>query len=206
MSLKTFVKIGKVTNLSDARYCAGMMADIIGFNLEEGTEGFVSPEKFKEITDWVAGIDFAGEFKDAQAAEVKLAAQKYALDYIEIQNPDLLEELSELGTPLIYKHVIANENDLKKLNATLNYAGEFTRYLILKCLQPSFFEDIHRVLSANKPAIHLLRSYGLSIATASAIANDPYFYGIELEGGPEDRPGFKDYGEVMEILEALEDE
>ena len=29
MPLKTFVKVGNITNLSDARYCAGMGVDML---------------------------------------------------------------------------------------------------------------------------------------------------------------------------------
>lgn len=206
MSLKTFVKIGKITNLSDARYCAGMMVDILGFNLEEGTEGFVTPETFKEITDWVAGVDFAGEFKNAQASEIKLALTNYPINYVEVENQELLEELKDIGIPLIYKLVISSEKEIDKLGSKLNYATEFVEYVILDCLNPSLFEDIHKILSEVNPDVKLLRSYGISEATASSIANDDYFYGIELEGSPEDRPGFKDYGDVMDILEVLEED
>lgn len=206
MSLKTFVKIGKITNLSDARYCAGMMVDILGFNLEEGTEGFVSPETFKEITDWVAGVKFAGEFKNAHAAEIKLASEKYNLDYIEVQDQELLDELSTLDIPLIYKLVISSEGDVRKIASALNYASEYTDMVIVDCLKPSMFEELHKILSEQHPKVKLIRSYGISKATVPAIANDEYFYGIELEGSPEDRPGFKDYGDVMDILEVLEED
>lgn len=35
MALKTFVKISGVNNLSDARYCAGMGVNQLGFNIED---------------------------------------------------------------------------------------------------------------------------------------------------------------------------
>lgn len=206
MSLKTFVKIGNVTNLSDARYCAGMMVDILGFNLEEGTAGFIAPDTFREITDWVAGVEFAGEFKNAQTAEIKLAAEKYALHYIEVQNFDQLEELSALEIPLIYKLIISSETTIKQLESRFDYLSELVEFVILDCLQPSLFEDVHKMLSGKKHHIKFIRSYGISKATVPSIANDEFFYGIELEGSPEDRPGFKDYGEVMDILEVLEEE
>ena len=60
MALKTFVKISSVNNLSDARYCAGMGVDIIGFDLHEGSDHYVSPSKFKEIERWISGVKLAG--------------------------------------------------------------------------------------------------------------------------------------------------
>ena len=44
MSLQTFVKVGEITNLSDARYCAGMGVDLLGFNVVENTPGYVDSE------------------------------------------------------------------------------------------------------------------------------------------------------------------
>jgi len=204
MSLKTFVKIGKIENLSDARYCAGMMVDILGFNLEEGTEGFVSAEKFKEITDWVAGVKFCGEFANAQVAEVKLATTNYPIDYIEIQNPDQLEELSELSQSLIYKIVIRDQSDLDKLTSQIAFAQDLVEYISIQCTNESLYEAIEQTLTNATTSSQLIRDYDLSEENADKIAEQGVFSGIELEGSPEDRPGFKDYGKVMDILEVLE--
>ena len=56
MALSTFVKIDGVTNLSDARYCAGMYVDVLGFNLEESSQKFLNPTQYEEITGWVSGL------------------------------------------------------------------------------------------------------------------------------------------------------
>lgn len=205
MSLKTFVKIGKIDNLSDARYCAGMMADILGFNLEEGTEGYISPEKFKEITDWVAGVKFCGEFARAQAAEIKLATSTYTLDFIEVQDIELLEELSELKISLILKIVLNGPADLSKLDS-LAYASEFVSYIVIQAPDASLSESIHQALTSQKPTTPILCAYGLTKSSVVQTAQEDLFFGIELEGSPEDRPGFKDYGAVMDILEELEED
>src|SRR5690606_35497353 len=62
MALKSFVKISEVNNLSDARYCAGMTVDLMGFDLCKESEYFISPETFMELTGWVSGPEFVGEF------------------------------------------------------------------------------------------------------------------------------------------------
>jgi phosphoribosylanthranilate isomerase len=66
MSLKTKVKAGNITNLSDARYCAGMGVDWLSFPAEK-----VNPVKFKEITDWVTGPQFVLE---AEALENSMSS------------------------------------------------------------------------------------------------------------------------------------
>ena len=206
MSLKTFVKIGKIENLSDARYCAGMMVDILGFNLEEGTEGYLSPERFKEITDWVAGVSFCGEFAHAQAAEVKLAATQYPVEYIETQNIDQLEELTDLDQELIFKLIIADNEDLTKLESSINYASEFAKFISIHLTSDSLKSEVEAILSKMDARPKLLRGYTLTHENTFEVASDTMYFGIELEGSPEDRPGFKDYGNVMDILEVLEED
>jgi phosphoribosylanthranilate isomerase len=52
MALRMRVKVGGITNLSEARYCAGMGCDYLGFRI--GGKG-LSPKEFREITGWVPG-------------------------------------------------------------------------------------------------------------------------------------------------------
>jgi len=54
--LKTKVKVSKVTNLSEARYCAGMGVDFLSFPVSS-----VDPKTYQEITGWVAGPLFGVE-------------------------------------------------------------------------------------------------------------------------------------------------
>ncbi len=80
MSLRTFVKIGSVNNLSDARYCAGMAVDLIGFNIDPETEGSVTPSFFREITEWIAGVGFVGEFEIDNARIICDAIKDYQVE------------------------------------------------------------------------------------------------------------------------------
>lgn len=206
MSLKTFVKIGKINNLSDARYCAGMMVDILGFNLEEGTNGYVNPEMFREISDWLAGVDFCGEFANAQPAEIKLATTNYNIQFIEVQDVAILEELSDLDVKLILKYTIEEASDLDQLNAHMELAQDYVEHVIIYNTKPELSNDIQKKVATLSAELSIIRGYDLSVANAPEIANGNTFSGIELEGSPEDRPGFKDYGVVMDILEVLEDD
>jgi phosphoribosylanthranilate isomerase len=206
MSLKTFVKIGKINNLSDARYCAGMMVDILGFNLEEGTDGYVNPEMFKEISEWLAGVDFCGEFSNAQPAEIKLATTSYNIQFIEVQDVAILEELSELDVKLILKYTIDSQSDLERLDAHLELAQDYVEHVIIYTTKPELSNEIQMKVAALKDDLSIIRGYDLSVANAPEIAEGSTFSGIELEGSPEDRPGFKDYGVVMDILEVLEED
>jgi len=207
MGLKTFVKVSRVDSLSDARYCAGMMVDVLGFNLQEGTDGFVDAEKFNEITNWVAGVKFCGEFKDAQVAEIKIASANHSLDFIETQVVDQLEELSELDINLILKIVIDQKENVDSLHATINYAKDLVSHIVISSQKPELYQLLNDALtSIDSEETHIICSYNITPETIQATVDTALFKGIELEGTSEERPGLKDYDNVMDVLEVLDED
>ncbi len=203
MTLKTFVKIGNITNLSDARYCAGMGVNILGFPLDPSSEDSISHENFKEITEWVSGVDLAGEFGNTSLEEIKYCIVSCDLQVIETTNIDLVEPVVALGKTVVFKIIIENEEEIAALKSRLSYLDELVKYVLISCedtsLHPSL-DDFIRYYNGN---VKMLKGYGIDEADFDDLAKFP---GIEIQGSPEERPGFKDYGRVMDILEELEEE
>lgn len=201
MGLKTFVKISNISNLSDARYCAGMMVDVLGFNIDPTSENHVNEQEFAEITEWVAGVAFAGEFHNATEDEIKDAVKKYQIDYVEISNVDLVEKVGLLGKPLILRLSINTEVELNKIASTLSYLDELTKMVLLKSDNASLFDELDAQIGYYNGNIRLLKGYGIH-----ADRSVGKFPGLELEASEEERPGFKDYGQIMDVLELIEEE
>ena len=203
MSLKTFVKIGNITNLSDARYCAGMGVDILGFPLDPTSDESISHETFKEITEWISGIDLAGEFGYASLEEIKYCVISCDLQVIQIRNLDLVEAVAALGKTVIFKLVIESEEDVTKIKSKLSYLDELVQVVLLTCENTGYFEELDNFIRFYNGNVRLLKGYGIDETDFDDMAKFP---GIELQGSPEERPGFKDYGRVMDILEELQEE
>ncbi|MFT6971874.1 MAG: phosphoribosylanthranilate isomerase, partial [Roseivirga sp.] len=85
MALKTFVKVSGINNLSDARYCAGMGVNQVGFEIEEGSPNYVDQQSFKEIKGWLSGVEFVGEINGSVGSIANLV-KDYGLDAIQIEN------------------------------------------------------------------------------------------------------------------------
>ena len=106
--LKTLVKVSAITNLSDARYCAGMGVDLLGFPL-----GKISIDQFTEIRNWLAGVQIVGEFSTNDAAEIKAKVAEY--------KPDVLEKfLDFLGS--VYGYDIRKSVTVVKPSGHLNFS------------------------------------------------------------------------------------
>ena len=190
MALKTFVKISNVSSLSDARYCAGMMVDLLGFNIDPSSESKIAPIDYKEITKWVSGVSFVGEFENADKDNICQALGEYAIETI---NP--------LSKPLIFQLSIETKEDLDMLKSKLSYLDGLAEIVVIRSTNPTLFGAIDAKIGHCNTELRLLKGFGISKS------NDlTKFSGLEMEAAKEERPGFKDYGAIMDVLEAIEED
>jgi len=201
MALATFVKISNISNLSDARYCAGMMVDVLGFNIDSTAEDFVSEGDFAEITEWVAGVKFAGEFTSASFDEIKEAIKLYPVDFVEIQDLELVEQVHLLGKPVIFRLTIDSTDDLSKLKSNLSYLDELATYVVIRSNHENLHDEIDSQIGYYNGNLKLLKGYGIEVSPQ--LKKLP---GLELEATEEERPGYNDYGLIMDVLEVIEED
>lgn len=194
MALKTMVKVGEISNLSDARYCAGMNVDMLGFRVVEGQPHYVSPELFKEIRGWFSGPAIVAEVYGIQkGGDLQAIVQNYLPDFIELGLQDLLKIHSPYSTFLLsttYEEVLANEAAIAPF-----------RVQISKIIVPA---------STDLKAVEeLARSYKVILrldaeTSIDTVLTNSSIKGIALQGTPEEKPGLKNYDQLAEILEKLE--
>ncbi len=195
MALKLSVKIGDVTNLSDARYAAGMGVDYIGFNIDSSSINRVTPKTFKEIINWVSGVGIIGEIGN----QVPENQEEY---------PSYLTETTNLTINGVSKEAIfridaknlsttAIKEAIKKQNKVAFFVVELTTEQIE--INISFLSE----LCTNSP-IYLSADFNEQLL--EKVVNTVKPKGIEIKGGLEDQPGFKDYDGIADVLEWLEEE
>jgi phosphoribosylanthranilate isomerase len=193
MALKTLVKVGRISNLSDARYCAGMSVDMLGFRVIAGQDHYVSPELFKEIRGWFSGPAIVAEaYGIEKGDDLPLIIQNYLPDFIELTLSDLVKIHSPYSTYIL-------SSTFEELTAQEKAIAPY-RTQISKVIVPA---------STDKKAIdELARSYKVLLQVDSTTSfeaiNYPSLKGIALQGSAEERPGLKNYDQLSEILEKLE--
>ncbi|UII19372.1 phosphoribosylanthranilate isomerase [Fulvivirga ligni] len=196
MALSTFVKVSSVNNLSDARYCAGMEVNLIGFNLEKEAHGYIAPDTFKELIEWLSGVEYVGEFDNYTATQIIETVKDYDLAYIQINNAELVEELQVLNTPIILN---VDPATLEGLSSDLNI-----EYLMVGSSKEEWSEDEKTTIKKYSGSYQLLISSGINENNIADLLEETGAKGIALQGGDELRPGYKDYDELADILESLE--
>ena len=203
MALSTFVKISGITNLSDARYCAGMYVDLLGFSLEENSDKFISHTQFDEITGWVSGLEFVGEFLTYHGNEVLETLTNYpSIKWIEHDRIEPLTEVEGKGYGLIYKMDLEEVRHIElEVAEKLNESGIIFHVTSAHEELDEFDKDAIKIISEN---CKVILGVGITAANVQALINELNLYGISLTGGEEIKPGLKDFDEMASILEALE--
>jgi phosphoribosylanthranilate isomerase len=206
MALKTLVKISNVTNLSDARYCAGMGVDMLGFSMDTDSSDYVDPKKFNEIKSWVAGVQIVGETTSTDPEVIEQLVSTYQPDLLQMDEAALLPYLSTFGKPLILR-VDLSQLNLDQLETLFQTGSSGAEYMLLESKSSLHLDDDLKAalqrLSARYP---VLLGTGISVDNVHDLLADLSVRGIALTGGDEERPGNKEFGDLMDILEAIEEE
>ena len=193
MALKTFVKVSGVNNLSDARYCAGMGVNQIGFNIEENHTNYTDPQSFKELSDWVSGVEFVGEIESEESAgKINSLIENYEFQAIQVASQALINEAAETGKEVIFYTTSAEEAK----NVATEYGAQLA-YILLESENLDLLEDISSQCA-------VIIASGFNADNLDDVLNQYNPKGIALKGSDEIRPGFKDFDEMADILEALD--
>ena len=185
--LKTFVKVGEINNLSDARYCAGMGVQLLGFVMSNPNRKSLSKEEYTAITQWLEGPKFVGEFIDATDEQVLESHNALNFDYVQTNSSEQALKLLSLKIPTILS-----------LDKNINHIPNGLSYVVI---EEEYEGNVHNVTSTNE----VLLGKGVDVDSLVGLTNDTSFSGIHLKGSDEIRPGFKDFDELADILEALDE-
>ncbi len=186
MSLKTKVKACNITNLSDARYCAGMGVDWLSF-----PSHVVNPTTFKEITDWVTGPQFVLELNESTPITDIV---QYPVPVLEISctQLNLIDRLSSfewiITLPLSFWKV--QKNELIRLKDKIS--------LLVLEIDTQDLQTVSDIADHFKILISQTDKYSLDTLLKLPIE------GINVTGENELKPGLKDFDKLSSILEELE--
>lgn len=204
--LSTFVKISNVTNLSDARYCAGMGVDMMGFSIDDQSPSYINPKKYQEMRTWIAGVQLVAESSETNPQILIAALTAYEVDALQVENPDHLPYLkNEFGKPLLLR-VNVDQYEADELDALMGrYALDVSYFLLESDENAPLTKDWREYLTTLSKDYPILLGFGLENEelVIEMVDNCP-IQGIALRGSEEIRPGYKDFGALMDILEALE--
>jgi len=204
MGLRVPVIISSVNNLSDARYAAGMGVEWIGFQIDENSERYVSPELFKAITSWVSGVQTVAEIVVLNPETLQRIQQEYQPDFIQYEKIENLTPSELIQTPCIRKISCLKGQELTLLNTIPAEQSLPYRYILIDLQDWSNWRSYSSEIKTTNSFSNILWALPITKEDAELI-NSLNIQGLSLKGGNEQRPGWKDLDEMIDILEALEE-
>jgi phosphoribosylanthranilate isomerase len=204
MALQTLVLVSNITNLSDARYCAGMGVDLLGFTLDPQDSSYVEPAAFKAITDWLAGVQTVGVLSHADAGEAENLLQTYPLDYLMAETSADWKALRAAGVPLLCQVSVDDNFTYEWFEYHFKAIQPEVSYFVLVSQQDTLSPATLRVIEAIAKDYSVILGFGIHVQNAHEIIHTLPLKGIALKGSHEIRPGFKDFDDLADILELLE--
>jgi phosphoribosylanthranilate isomerase len=184
MALKTKVLVENITNLSEARYCAGMGVQLLAFPSQ-----IVDPKMYQDITSWVQGPEMALDV--STCTEIPSDLNDYDCDYILISQ-DQLQSIPTETSPLIVR-LKSNGHD----HSLLLEAQARISYVIAEGLAMTKIKDL---ISHRFSILALLD--GNETTNFDELLE--WAEGVVLSGSSEAKPGLKDYDHLSMVLEKLE--
>jgi len=192
--LKTKVILSSVTNLSDARYAAGMGVDYIGYSINPESSSYVTLEQAKMISNWLSGVSFIGDIDNALIVN----RDDYATDYIQTNNFELIDELEE---PIVTIDLEAWQDEA--FVALLEELSKKVSFFILK-MPADQLTNLKPQLTKICGKVPVFISTDFDAQNIEVVVNEINPRGIVLYGSNEVKPGFSSYDGIADILELLE--
>lgn len=211
MPLITQLKMGAVNNLSDARCAAGFDAAFLGFCLDPEDNHFIPPEQIQQIINWIDGPEIVGEFGKQQAEKINQLATELNFKYIQLNYYDPDFQFESIDLPIIQTLNVISEKDYQKTENLFNSLASKVQFFLLSIdvknqNGKSILNDKEFMLRLSDwcKNYKLMLDFPFNRHNILEIVKKTSAFGINIKGGNELKPGYRDFDELIEMIELLE--
>lgn len=206
MALITSVIVNSINNLSDARYCAGVGVDMIGFSLDESQPNYVLPQEVQEIAGWVAGVKLVGEFKTTPAEQINELIETCKLDYVQLDKQYLIDEIQQIKCPVIQRARFTKDTIESELVEEMRLYNDYVAFFLIYSEDYQTIDDTNlRFLQDLASEFKIIIGFGIQKDNVTEVLTKINPAAIGLRGGQEIKPGLKDFDNLQEIFDVLEE-
>ena len=202
------VKICGITDLADARFCAGAGADYLGFIQYLKSPRYIRAEVAAQLVQWVHGPQCVGVFVNEDAPQVNRLAELADFDCVQLHGDEAPELCERIERPVIKALRIAPHTDNDAVRAQMDSYLPFVDTFLLDTWEQdvwggtgrSFDWHIARSLARDFP---VLLSGGIGAHNVICASQQVRPLGIDLSSSLESRPGKKDFDKVAAFFQVL---
>lgn len=205
---RTLVKICGITNLEDARFVSGALADYVGFIFYPESPRYIEPAKAGAIINWIEGPQKVGVFVNQPLDDVQSIATQTGLDYMQLHGEESAEYCELIDKPVIKVFHVDSDTSPDDLKIAIKPYIEHVDFLLFDTKLPGkwggtgtpFNWDLLREVSEIKP---YFLSGGLHAGNIRSAIKATHPYAVDLSSGVEKSPGLKDFTKIEEFFETM---
>lgn len=209
MDNRTRVKICGLTNLEDARFASGAMADYLGFIFYPKSPRYIEPGEAGAIINWIEGPEKVGVFVNQPLDEVNQIAKETGLDYVQLHGNESLEYCQLIDKPIIKVIHITDETSADSLKAQIALYSEVASYYLFDSkvgdqwggTGTTFDWSILEGVGEVHP---FFLSGGINPDNVQQAIKTVKPFGIDISSGVEEKPGLKDFEKIEQLMEAVQ--
>ena len=205
--MATKIKICGITNLADARYCAGAGADYLGFIQYKPSPRYIDPKLAHDIIEWVHGSESVGVFVNEDPAVVNAITAQAGFDYVQLSGDETPADCTAIDKPVIKTiHVAAGASPEEVSEACAVFADVAT-YLLLDTKKAGLYGGTGEAFDwslaqQGVPLDRLFVAGGIGPDNIAEVISTLNPFAVDLSSSVESEPGVKDFDKLAALFDA----
>ncbi|MFV1980194.1 MAG: phosphoribosylanthranilate isomerase [Rhodothermia bacterium] len=202
------IKICGTTNLADARYCAALGVDYLGFIQYPASPRYVEPALAQEIIEWVEGPRSVGVFVNEDPDLVNKIASDTEFDLVQLHGDETPDYCSLIEKPVIKAIRVKASDTVDQIRRVMrDYQSSVSSFLL-----DSFVDGVPggtgrvlpwRIAATVSQDYPVFLAGGLGPDNVVEAVETVRPVGIDVASGVEEAPGRKSFEAIDRLFAAL---
>lgn len=212
--LSTKVKAGGISHLTDARYFAAWETEWLGFPLDEQATHRIEPAQLMAIREWVDGVKICGELALTEPSEILATVEFLKLEAVQLGTELDTEQLAVIAErlPVLQSIPVEAYSDAEDISSLMAANATAVSYFILQLSQGGItWADVQagypitvEQLTKWSQQYPILIDIDLGAESPSNFMQKIPIAGFSVQGGEEEKVGFKNFDELDVFFEDIE--
>jgi phosphoribosylanthranilate isomerase len=202
------LKICGITELDDARYCAGAGADYLGFIQHEDSPRYIAPDDAGKIVEWVHGPEPVGVFVNESAEAVNRTCEEAGFALAQLHGNEPPEVCAAVDVPVVKAVRVLHDASATQLRALIEPHAEHVDFFLLDTHSTSLWGGtgesfnwrLARELAADFP---LFLAGGIDASNVEEAVRTMRPYAVDLSSSLETDPGRKSFEKMERFFETF---
>ncbi|MEX0720652.1 MAG: phosphoribosylanthranilate isomerase [Balneolaceae bacterium] len=205
---RTKLKICGITNLEDARFSAGALADYLGFIFYEKSPRYIEPAQAGAIINWIEGPKKVGVFVNQPLDDVNRIAKETGVDLIQLHGDESPEYCALVNKPVIKVIHIEEETAPYLLKQILVRYADTVKHLLFDTKVNGLWGGTGMtfdwdILKEIEEEIPFFLSGGLNVENIKEAIQTVQPFAVDISSSLEQKPGLKDFGKIEKLMDVM---